>query len=251
MGTRSEGEFRRLSREENERMRHCLGCKYMGVAGTCGCCNYYLETGIRRPCSFGQKCPVKALRKGYKLPPNYESWCENLDRRFAEQAKKKAREQAEREAAIRALLTEADDRSEQEIADRKSVSDSEKRDSFKYSAPRTIRWQKAPTQEQVDIAMGARKTESYLDTPISNKRGRRMKWDVDYAYSLYCSGYYICDIKEIIGLTGKELEAYIENHLWREFRDKNLPFRRADIPTERARYLKWKADKERLSSKGV
>lgn len=34
------------------------GCRYLGKAGGLPCCNYYLTTGIRRPCPAGPKCTV-------------------------------------------------------------------------------------------------------------------------------------------------------------------------------------------------
>ena len=42
----------------------CQGCLHWRGANeaTC-CCNYYLDTGVRRPCQFGEGCTVKTIRR--------------------------------------------------------------------------------------------------------------------------------------------------------------------------------------------
>ena len=45
----------------------CEGCAYYrGAFDINKCCNYYLDTGIRRPCPPGKECTVKTKRGGYR-----------------------------------------------------------------------------------------------------------------------------------------------------------------------------------------
>lgn len=218
-----------LSNSEQIRMRHCLGCKYMVTCAYYGCCNYYLTTGKRRPCKFGQKCPVKALLPKFTLPDWYDAWCAEWDAKIEKKRANAARRQAEREAAIRALLTEAQELSKQhEEIPRQDTSapiaeqscDSE---SFQYRLPRTIKYKSAPSD---------------------CTRRYKTVWDVDYAFSLFYSGYYICDIEDIMGLDGKQLRSYIERHKWRDVPGRATVYRRADVKAERQRYLTWKRNRE-------
>lgn len=64
-----------------ERFRHCVGCVHLRQAGGAYlvCC-YLLLTGKKRPCIFGDPCPVKEVPDGFKLPDEFAAWCENLDR---------------------------------------------------------------------------------------------------------------------------------------------------------------------------
>jgi hypothetical protein len=44
-----------------ERIKSCDGCDYYGgKTHSVKCCNYYLITGIRRPCPMGEGCVVRA-----------------------------------------------------------------------------------------------------------------------------------------------------------------------------------------------
>lgn len=65
-----------------ERFRHCVGCIHLRQAGgTYLVCCYLLLTGRRRPCAFGDPCPVKVVPEGFRLPEEYAAWCEELDAR--------------------------------------------------------------------------------------------------------------------------------------------------------------------------
>lgn len=212
-------------------MRHCCGCKYMGECYCFGCCNYYLVTGNRRPSKFGQKCPVKVLRNGYVLPENYEAWCAEWDAKLAEKEQKKQermQKQLEREENIRALLAEAHESRKTAF---EQVSGNKRNGSVSYDEPRAIDFRKAPV--------------------ISNARGRAVQWDVDYAFSLYVSGYYICDIEDIMQLDGAKLRSYISNHGWHFIENRNRNFKRADIPFERAQYAAWKKAREEKKLSGA
>ena len=72
-----------------ERFRHCMGCVHLRQAGGAYlvCC-YLLQTGKKRPCVFGEACPVKRLWDGFKLPEGYAEWCAELDGREAKQKRK-------------------------------------------------------------------------------------------------------------------------------------------------------------------
>ena len=53
----------------NERVRiiNCQGCRHLGVVGSCGCCNYYLNTNHRRPNPFGvENCAARDLEDDAK-----------------------------------------------------------------------------------------------------------------------------------------------------------------------------------------
>ena len=224
------GDFSTLGRPERIRMRHCLGCKYMGTAAAFGCCNYYLTTGIRRPCKFGQKCPVKVLRQGFALPKNYNEWCAEWDRKIAERRELEERERLERERLGREsetspVFTAADNAKKRDKESKpKQV---QKKAVFKYKIE-SLRIRKAPC--------GA------------GTRGRKLAWDADYAFSLYCAGFYITDIEDIMGIKQSTLNAYIEHHGWRDVQDRAKVFHRADIQSERKRYLAWKKRKETTST---
>lgn len=220
-------DFCYLSANEKVRVRHCCGCKYLTEVAAYGCCTYYLETGKRRPCKFGQKCPVKVLMRGYKLPDNYDAWCAEWDKKIAAKKAEEERKVREREEAIRALITESDERAEAARTIREASCESE-RERYVYNIP-SLRARKAPI--------------------ISNKRGPKCSWDVDYAFSLYCAGYYICDIEDIMQINGTKLRAYIENHGWRDIEDRNRNFHRADIKAERKKYLTWKKRKEEYEAR--
>lgn len=64
-----------------ERFRHCVGCVHLRQAGGAYlvCC-YLLLTGKKRPCVFGDPCPVKEVPDGLQLPEEFEAWCENVDK---------------------------------------------------------------------------------------------------------------------------------------------------------------------------
>ena len=48
--------------QEAMRVINCQGCKYLGLAGSWGCCNYFLVTDNLRPNPFGvANCLVKKL----------------------------------------------------------------------------------------------------------------------------------------------------------------------------------------------
>lgn len=65
-----------------ERFRHCVGCIHLRQAGgTYLVCCYLLQTGRKRPCAFGDPCPVKTVPDGFLLPEGYEAWCAELDGR--------------------------------------------------------------------------------------------------------------------------------------------------------------------------
>lgn len=210
-------DFSTLGRPERIRMRHCLGCKYMGVVAAYGCCDYYLTTGNRRPCKFGQKCSVKVLRRGFVLPKNYSEWCDEWDRKIAERREREERERLERESDTSAVFTAADNAERRDLESKPKQTT--KKPVFEYKID-SLRIRKAPC--------GA------------GTRGRKLSWDVDYAFSLYCAGFYITDIEDIMGIKQSTLNAYIEHHGWRDEQDRAKVFHRADIQSERKRYLAWK-----------
>lgn len=227
--------FQFMSEDENVRMRHCTGCKYAGTCGAYGCCNYYLITGKRRPCKFGTKCPVKELRKGFTLPDDYEEWCAKLDAEMSEKEqaeKERLRQQKNREKRIRALLTEAEKDRNDAIAEmeRKRMDQQAQGDSFQYKLPRKIDFRKAPVP--------------------SKGRGRPLTWDVDYAFSLFVSGFYIVDIADILQIDFYKLQDYIKNHGWSLIEDRNKNFRRADLPFEWERYDRWKLERQKQKVNG-
>lgn len=62
--------------------------------------------------------------------------------------------------------------------------------------------------------------------PVSNEseserkkrcaHGRKATWNVDFAWKLYCEGYYIYEIAEIIGMSYKSMMEYAGRNKWHE-----------------------------------
>lgn len=114
--------FQKRRPTEAARIRHCRGCRYLGTVDGYGCCNYYLETNIRRPSKFGTPCAVKQLITGYVVPKSHAAYVKRIDRE--EEERRKQSEMAaemrlkrieERNAKIEELIRQAAEDPEDEI----------------------------------------------------------------------------------------------------------------------------------------
>lgn len=71
---------KKLCSTERRRCRHCRGCIYFDVVSTCGCCNYYLLTGKRRPSKFAAPdCKARTYKPGYVVPEYHIRYCQRVD----------------------------------------------------------------------------------------------------------------------------------------------------------------------------
>lgn len=114
--------FSRRRQGEAERIRHCRGCKYLGTVAEYGCCNYFLETGNRRPSKFGTPCSVKELIHGYVLPKSHTEYVNRIDAEEEERRKQsefaaemRLKRINERNAKIEAMFRQAENDPENEI----------------------------------------------------------------------------------------------------------------------------------------
>lgn len=84
--------------------------------------------------------------------------------------------------------------------------------------------------------------------PVSNEseserkkrcaHGKKASWNVAYAWGLYCKGYYIYEIAEIIGMSYKSMMEYTGRNKWKEKAPPGTVFERHyDIEKRRAEYL--------------
>lgn len=53
-----------------------------------------------------------------------------------------------------------------------------------------------------------------VDVMPRSDRGKKAKWDVDYALKLYRQGYYVHEIADVVGVSFFYLSSYINNHGW-------------------------------------
>lgn len=83
-------------------------------------------------------------------------------------------------------------------------------------------------------------------TLFAVKRGRRIKWDTDYAFSLYCKGYYIHEIASILDIKVECLQSYMQKHFWRDYRPSSLHFTSHDIEKGRQEYRAYMEKKNSI-----
>lgn len=93
---------------EQRRCRYCRGCEYFDIIGHYGCCNYYLQTGNRRPCRFCLKdCSVRVFRKGFVPSDKHLAFCRKVDaEEQAEQARQAKRKDLSAKEPAPPILTE-------------------------------------------------------------------------------------------------------------------------------------------------
>lgn len=194
-----------LPQQELERVRHCIGCKYHGICGYYGCCNYLLITGNKRPCKYGGPCSVKVLRKDYTLPDNYYDWVEEIDRIYAKKNKATVQSAPSNKLKMdimRAILSSTFDGSCECIQARRSK---------------------------------------------HRKRcGRQSSFDIDYAWSLYCAGYYLFEISEILSVSRKIIQEYVTRHYWMDIAPSDRVYHRHNVESERKRYQAFQKRLEEL-----
>lgn len=83
----------------------------------------------------------------------------------------------------------------------------------------------------------------YIDDG-QKKRGRPRTWDYEYAFYLYCHGYYIAEIREILNIPERiNLQEIVTNE-WRDKLPPGVQFKRHNIPLERQKYMVYKSQKE-------
>ena len=191
--------FSRYRPNEAARIRHCRGCRYLGTVAGYGCCNYYLETGNRRPSKFGTPCSVKEIIKGFVMPKSHAEYVNRID--MEEEERRKQSEFAaemrlkrlnERNAKIEAMLMQAENDPENEI---------------------------------------------------TRKRGRRLTWDSDYAFDLFCEGFRLFEISKVMDVPMKNLTQYASYHNWRG-QCEYVKYIRHDIKQAREYYLAYLLKKE-------
>lgn len=86
-----------------------------------------------------------------------------------------------------------------------------------------------------------------LDRSIyATKRGRKIKWDTDYAFNLYCNGYYIHEIASILEIKIECLQSYMQKHFWRDYRPSDIHFTTHDIDKAKQEYRAYLEKKNEI-----
>lgn len=86
-----------------------------------------------------------------------------------------------------------------------------------------------------------------LDYALDRKHGRPRSFDYDYAFYLYCRGFYISDIREILSISGRVNLNDIAMNEWRDKRPPGVQFQWHDVKAEKEKYRLYKAQLEQES----
>lgn len=234
---------------EARRVRRCRGCKYLGVAGHLAYCSYYLQTGIRRPCKFGQDCPVKEVPAGVEIPESHAEFirqCDVLDKIDELNAKKQAKREAEQTKKKLTFM--------RQIQNALNAYDKMQKEYGVTNEPPVAK-SKCGVQDEPPVTQQSCQAVKGGDVrAVSNQRtvqpvrpaGRSATWDRDYARMLWQSGeYYVFEIAEIVGTQTNTLWTYITRHGWRDLERGDVKPHRHIIEDERTRYFAYIRERER------
>lgn len=82
-------------------------------------------------------------------------------------------------------------------------------------------------------------------------RGPKPNWDRDYAFMLYCKGYYLFEIAEICGVTHEKINNASSKYGWRYQRPEVKLKRHGDLTAERQAYLDYMSELEKWRAENV